>query len=310
MSHLLSILDSRAEDVLHSTSETALSNLKIFFDFLSSNLLLSSILNELMKDLPDAEALIAKMNSSRSMRLPSSYLEKIKACLSILSYMISKNEDPWHLMALAAATSDAAYINREVLHVFFTPLYKYIREKSVSIDSFQFLLLRFKLKSEWFARESLFNLYQQDMSKGESILDNQLRAYLFDQGINFPFSKPSSPSGEVDVLSIIEQKPIPLEIKLFDGENRSKSHIRQGLIQALSYASDYGEPSGYLVIFNVSKFNLIFRLSSKDVPQRLGIGDKTIYFFIINLFTPEEPASRRNLELYAIDEEYLLEKLN
>jgi len=193
---------------------------------------------------------------------------------------------------------------------FFLPVWEYLDEKIVSMDTFQYLLIRFKLNSEWFKREFLYSLYSSDTSKGELALDKELRAYLFNQGIDFPFSKPSSPSGEVDVLSMIERKPIPLEIKVFDGDSRNNSHIRQGLIQAFSYASDYGESSGYLVIFNVSRFNLIFRLTSKDVPQRVVIGDKTIYLFVVNLFAPEKSASRRNLEPHEITEEYLLKEMN
>ena len=307
MSQLPNVLESRTMDVLNSTSDTALSNLKIFFEFLESNLLLKSILDELMKDLPDAEPLIEGIKTKRRVRLPSSYLEKVKACLSILQYMIEQNEEPWQLMDSVSTSQNVDVITGEALKEFFVPVVKYIDEKTVVIDSFQYLLVRFKLKSEWFEKEYLFSLYGRDTTKGESVLDNTLRAYLFDQGINFPFSKPSSPSGEVDVLSVIEQKPIPLEIKVFDGNGRSRSYVRQGFKQAFSYAKDYGEPSAYLVIFNVSQYDLMFKLSSPDMPQRLVIGDKTIYIFIINLYPHDEPASKRDLKPYVIDEKYLLE---
>lgn len=308
MSQLRSLLESRTMDVLHSTADTALSNLKIFLEFLESNLLLKSILDELKKDLPDAEPLIADIKTKRRIRLPSSYLEKVKACFSILQNMIEKNEEPWGLMSFVSALRNVDAMTQETLRQFFVPVAKYIDAKVISIDSFQYLLLRFKLKSEWFDKEHLFKLYNSNTTKGESILDNVLRAYLFDQGINFPFSKPSSPSGEVDVLPVIEQKPIPLEIKVFDGDGRSKSHVRQGFTQAFNYAKDYGESSAYLVIFNVSQYQLMFKLSSQDIPQRLVIGDKTIYVFIINLYPHDKPASKMDLKPYEIDEKYLLKK--
>jgi len=307
MSQLRNIFESRTMDVLHSTADTVLNNLKIFFDFLNSDLLLRSILDELSKDLPDPEPLMSQIQNTRSITLPPSYLEKVKACLSILRHMIEKNEEPWQLMSFVSASGNLDVMTDEVVKEFFVPVCKYIDEKIASIDSFQYLIVRFKLKSEWFERENLFNLYSGNTSKGESILDKALRAYLFDQGIEFPFSKPSSPSGEVDVLSIIKQKPIPLEIKVFDGEGRSQSYVRQGFRQAFNYAKDYGEPSAYLVIFNVSQHDLIFKLSSPNIPQRLVIGDKTVYIFTINLYSHEETASKRDLKPYVIDEKYLLE---
>jgi hypothetical protein len=269
--------------------------------------LLKSVLEELSKDLPDPEPLMSQIKTTRRIILPSSYLEKVKACLSILRHMIEKNEEPWQLMSFVSASGNVDAMTKEALREFFVPVCKHIDEKITSIDSFQYLIIRFKLKCEWFEREDLFNLYSGNTSKGESVLDRALRAYLFDQGIDFPFSKPSSPSGEVDVLSIIKQKPIPLEVKVFDGEGRSQSYVRQGFRQAFNYAKDYGEPSAYLVIFNVSQHDLIFKLSSPNIPQKLAIGDKTICVFTINLYPHEEPASKRDLKPYEIAEEYLLE---
>jgi len=305
---LRSILNNRANDVLFSRHDTALGNLKIFFEFIENNLILKSVLEELSKDLPDPEPLIAQIKNSRRAVLPSSYLYKVRACLSLLKYMIEKNEQPWEIMAHISASRNINSLTSEAFQEFFVPVYKYIDERIISIDSFLYFLIRFKLKCEWFEREKLFNLYSKDTSKGESNLDKILRAYLFDQGIDFPFSKPSSPSGEVDVLSVIKQKPIPLEVKIFDGKGRSRSHIRQGFRQALNYAKDYDAPSAYLVVFNVSHYDLVFKLSSLEFPQKLAIDNKTIYFFSINLYPYEKSASKRDLKIYEITEEYLLKK--
>lgn len=138
-------------------------------------------------------------------------------------------------------------------------------------------------------------------------MDSSLREYLFNQGVDFPFSKPSSPSGEVDVLSIVKEKPVPLEVKVFDNEGKTQSHVKQGVIQAYCYAKDYGEPSAYLVVFNVSERELFFKLNSTEIPQRVVMGDKTIYLFIVNLFCFEETASKRKINSAIIEETYLLE---
>lgn len=308
MSQLRNKFENRAMDVLYSRADTSLTNLKIFFEFLNGDLLLRSIFEELSRNLPNPETLVLQMKTTKKIILPSIYLEKVRACLSILLHLVEKNEEPWHMISFSVSRSrNADTMTEEVMKEFFVPICNYFEERIASLDSFQYILTRFKLRAEWFSKESLFDLYKKDESKGESVLDRMLRSYLFDEGINFPFSKPSSPSGEVDVLSVVDQKPIPLEIKVYDANGRSQSHIRQGLRQAFNYSRDYGEPSAYLVVFNVSENDLAFELNLKDIPQRLIIGDKTIYIFTVNLFPHEESASKRDLKRVVIDEKYLLE---
>jgi hypothetical protein len=304
---LKEVLVSRANDVLNSRHDTVLSNLKIFFEFLDSDVLLKSIKQELMDNLPDAKPMIDKWSGNRQITLPASYLEKVKTCFAFLVYSIENNYDPWGLMVMISREEDINMLTTEAMHEFFDPVAKYFEEKITAIDSFQYLLIRFKAQTEWFERENLLSRYSKDTGKGESVLDLSLREYLFNQGVDFPFSKPSSPSGEVDVLSIVKQKPIPLEVKVFDNEGRTQAHVKQGVVQAFCYAKDYGETCAYLVVFNVSDREVLFKLSSLDVPQRIVIGDKTIYIFVINLFNFKDTASKRKIEPAIIEEKYLLE---
>jgi len=226
MFQLKSVLQNRARDVLSSTSDTALGNLKISFELLDSNPMLKSVLDELMKNLPNPEPLIAKIKSTRRIILPSSYSEKVKACLSVLQHMIKKNEELWQLVSFVSASRNVNVMTREALKEFFEPVYVYITEKVGSMDLLQYLLLRFKFKSEWFKKQDLYDSCCRDTTRGEETLDKALRSYLFDQGIDFPFSKPKSPSGEVDIISLIKQEPIPLEVKVFDGDGRNRSYVK------------------------------------------------------------------------------------
>jgi len=269
--------------------------------------MLRTILDELMKDLPDPQVIIANMQKARRFELPPTYREKVQSCLSVLLYIVKENKEPHTIFFDVFHAGDLDYLTKKIVDALFSPLFKYIDEQIKNVNSFQYLLIRFKAKSEWFDQSTLYNRYIENTGIGESTLDCALREYLFDQGISFPFSKPSSPSGEVDVLSLIENKPVPLEIKVFDGLRKSQNHIRQGLRQAISYAKDYGEPSAYLVIFNVSENEIVFKLSQKEVPQRVNLGDKTIFIFVVNLFPHEKTASKRDLKTVSIEETYLLE---
>jgi hypothetical protein len=129
MIRLREVLRNRASDVLNSRVDTALSNLKIFFEFLDSELQLKSIKQELMKNLPDANSLIQDFEHKRRLAFPAIYIEKVRNCLSILLYWIEKNIEPWQLMIQFSSGGDVNTYTREAMLEFFTPVAKYIEEK-------------------------------------------------------------------------------------------------------------------------------------------------------------------------------------
>ena len=179
------------------------------------------------------------------------------------------------------------------------PLIDFLKDKIDDTGSVLYCLERFKLKSEWFRRKELHHLYEEDMQRGEFVLDRELRAGLYDEGIDYPFSQPSSPSGEVDVAALLEtEDPIVLEIKVFDpGKGRGKSHLKQGFNQVLRYANDYNKSTGYLVIFNCTNRQLAISpdetLLSAFPPSIVHAG-KTIFVIPIDIHPYMPSASKEN----------------
>ena len=166
------------------------------------------------------------------------------------------------------------------------------------------LIERFKLKAEWFRRKELYALYEGDTSAGEASLDRELRANLFEGGIDYPFSQPSSPSGEADIVALLgSDDPLVLEVKVFDPDrSRDKRHLRQGFHQVLRYANDYNQSLGYLVIFNCSDRQLVISPeegSGTEFPPRITYGGKTFFVMVIDIHpdtasaSKEKPASRQ-----------------
>lgn len=144
-------------------------------------------------------------------------------------------------------------------------------------------------------------------------MDQALRQYLFDQGIDYPFSTPLSPSGRADVVAGLQApEPIIIEVKIFDPDGgRDGSYIRRGFRQIYDYLSDYNKTVGYLVIFSVSGRSLQFKLTSSEYPQRIEFNNRVIYLVVIDIFPHEEPASKRGpLEPYVIEENYLTASSN
>lgn len=160
-------LERRAMAVVNSRTDTALSNLKIFFEFLDSDIQLKTMMQELKKDLPDVKPMMTNLGITRRLTLPPVYLQKVKTCLSILLYMIKENCEPYQITINVSAYQDADILTKEAMREFFIPVAQYIEEKIVSIDSFQYQLIRYKLQAEWFHKESLLSSYNKDTKKGD-----------------------------------------------------------------------------------------------------------------------------------------------
>ena len=183
------------------------------------------------------------------------------------------------------------------------PLINFLHDQIDDGGNVLYLIERFKLKAEWFRRKDLYALYKGDTSAGEASLDQELRANLFEGGIDYPFSQPSSPSGKADIVALLgSDDPLVLEVKVFDPVlSRGKSHLRQGFHQVLRYAGDYNQSLGYLVIFNCSDRQLAISSeepSGAEFPPRITYGGKTFFVIPIDIHpdtasaSKEKPSSR------------------
>ena len=157
-----------------------------------------------------------------------------------------------------------------------------------------YLLWRYKRWAEWFEAERLREVYGSD---GENGLDHDLRRFLFESGVDHPFSQPRSPSGQADVVAGLEtHDPLVLEIKVWDSQKPYKvDRVRDGLRQAIAYTDDYGKDVGYVVVFNLDPLPLQFigEANSTELPARI-VKDHTYYFLSINIAEQKKPASQRD----------------
>ena len=106
--------------------------------------------------------------------------------------------------------------------------------------------------------------------------------FLFDQGIDYPFSSPKSTSGRADIIGSIDTSdPIVLEIKIFDRtKGYGKNRIKDGFTQVVKYANDYNKEIGYLVIFNADSGEINFKFPDKNnlFPPMITFNHKTFFF--------------------------------
>ena len=273
--------------------------------FLDGNQYTRSLLNELeVSTAVDFEQWVSEQGI-RNVQFPHSEAGRAKVCYGILKRCASDNNGEewvrWTRAFSSETNFDAKF--RDLTEAVVDPFVNFLHDQIDDGGNILYLLERFKLKAEWFRREELYGLYQGDTSVGESSLDQELRASLFEGGVDYPFSQPSSPSGKADIVALLgSDDPLVLEVKVFDPDrSRGKSNLRQGLHQVLRYANDYNQSLGYLVIFNCSDRQLVIsseEASGAEFPPRITYGGKTFFAIPIDIHpdiasaSKEKPASR------------------
>jgi hypothetical protein len=170
---------------------------------------------------------------------------------------------------------------------YINPVVIFLSDQLEESSNMLYLLEKYKSRSEWFFRESLTKTYQNNSRQGESKLEEDLRLFLFDQGIDYPFSTPSSASGRADVVSMLHtDDPLVLEIKVYDETKGYKlNRIIDGFSQIVKYANDYNKYIGYLVVFNMDAINFEIKQSEtvKSITTKIIFEGKSFYLIFINL---------------------------
>jgi hypothetical protein len=149
----------------------------------------------------------------------------------------------WHLLRQWSATPQAALdFGKDIDHSadyhqsvrvateqIVEPLIEYLQEHLGEATDVIYLLERYVRRLEWFEKQPLWVAYESDRSHGEVVYDTDLRRFLFEQGIDFPFSQPRSASGEADVVAeLSSDDPLVCEVKLFDGDSCGKAYVGKG----------------------------------------------------------------------------------
>lgn len=159
-----------------------------------------------------------------------------------------------------------------------------------------YLLLRYKCWAEWFEVKRLRQVYSDE---GETGLDRDLRRFLFESGIDYPFSQPDVPGGRVDIVAGLETgDALVSEVKVWDSaKNYRVNRVCDGLRQVMHYATKYGKDRGYVVVFNLDPEPLVFEgeTDTDRWPARTEHGGRTYYFIAIDII-PEyvKPVSQRD----------------
>ncbi|MFI1354856.1 hypothetical protein ACH4TV_14975 [Streptomyces sp. NPDC020898] len=218
----------------------------------------------------------------------------------IIWWFIQRWADGADPFGVAQSFSVSKYLDvilREMTEQTVRPFVEYLMEQLGSASEVLYMLERFARRLEWFDQAELYAKYGADTKHGEDTYDTHLRKFLFDQGIDYPFSQPKSASGQVDVVSGLDgDDPLVCEVKLYDTSRKGYGvpYVAKGFRQALDYAHDYSKSVAYLVTFNLSDQGLQMPTDevTKPWPPRLHVDGVTVYLVTVNA-KPLPSASKR-----------------
>ena len=294
--------------VINSDDKTLSTNINILLAFLNENFITKTIIDELRLN-PNYNSewnftQLGGMHGSVDLNLPNDEEGYAALSLSILEKYVNDTRSLINLFYRFVRKQPIRYFN----NIFTKKLMEYIDMRIDEGNIILYILNKYKVYCEWFNKEELMQEYMNNTIRGEDLLTRDLRKYLFNQGIDFPFSEPSTPSGKPDLIYGIDtQDPLALEVKLFGGQNNyNKDYIKKGFKQAYHYAKDYNKEYGYLLIFNLGENILSFNLNNKDDFLSVQYGNKIIFLIVVNLNINKSASQNKNLENVIIDENYLV----
>jgi len=272
-------------------------SLKQFWGFLKSHPIFNGILDDLEHRNPLMEVEAEKIVNDKQALAFDNEIENV-----VVSYFVLKkcveSDNQYIEVNVGRTYSHESKHNDSLEHfksLFLELLYEYLDEQLDDQRAILALLRRYKHKCEWFQREYLFNLWNNDTARGEKHLALHLYEYLHDQGLDFVI-EPSSVSGEADLVAAQKSDdPLIADVKIFTPErSKGKEYITKGFNQIYLYTVDFNESFGYLIIYKICEEDLKFTLSNQEQSTPFVVhNNKTIFIVTIDVFPHETSASKR-----------------
>jgi len=258
---------------------------QFLFDKLHNEASIRCIFNDLIYKYPHTEEDILNMLKKGIDRYKfENDIEHAAFNYQFCNWIIENGKDFRYLIHVGSDYNDTLEYYKDNI---VSPLIDYIHDQIDKVSYILYILEKYKLRTEWFTKNDLMTKYKNAVKSFEELLEEDLRLFLFDQGIDYPFSTPKSASGRADVVSLIDTSdPLVLEIKIFDSaKGYRKERIQGGFAQIVKYTHDYHKDTGYLVVFNMDNLEIEIEGNEADNkwPNRYIFNGKTYYIIFINM---------------------------
>ncbi len=287
--------------------------------FFFNNIETTSLTKGVIQDAIDKNPAIVEQVETAKKQLSSGYggfrLSKIQFdneshiagfLYSLHQYFISEKVDAIALVQ-NHSTSGGKHAEQQESFIiqYIQPITNYIEDVLDESSSVLYLLEKYKIRTENFLRKELLNRYKSLDKSYEQLLEDDLRLYLFDNGIDNPFSTPKSASGRADIVGLLDTSdPLVLEIKIYDEKKGyKKQRVIDGFNQVVRYSNDYNKPVGYLVVFVIDHVTFMLQnsVNEKTWPIKIENQGKAYYVIFINLFDGSSASSSKTPESILIE---------
>ncbi|WP_202925390.1 hypothetical protein [Mucilaginibacter sp. 14171R-50] len=292
-----------------ATNEQFGHQLKYCINNIEKNKLLFSLISDSIIQYPFSQEQLKEMGDNDYGAPDLSFEDEVQHasyCYQFLKYFIQEYKDYnlHHYTNFHGGNFEET--KKNVIEELITPLFYYLHDKLDKSNSIVYLLEKYKRRTEWFTYKDLLKEYQNATKSYEQIFEDDLRLFLFDQGIDYPFSTPKSTSGRGDIIGAIEtDDPLIIEIKVLDKDKSyGKQRVIDGFSQIIKYTNDYSKDLGYLVIFNTDNIEIEFVLNEKNnlFPPMISFNNKTYFIVVINLHTGISASKIGTTEVLTINE--------
>lgn len=280
-------------------------NARYFLEWAESTPVLAALLASIRRGDPDLdpEQWLSSDVTYHGVRWPGTESGRSKVVLWMLENAVENAQNGWMVPHGFSHEQNLDSQLRDFNDIAVEPLIDYLDERLSAETDLLYLFERYRRQVHWFEQDRLWAEYSSDVSNGEAVYDRHLRRFLFEQGVDFPFSQVSSPSGRADITLVDQtEQPLPLEVKLFDGNRYGVSYIAKGLGQAYRYAEDYDQPEGYLVVLNLT--DDVIELPTDDPlagwPPRIQVEDRAVFIVVVQAAPRAKASLAGKPRVYAV----------
>ncbi len=274
-----------------------------FWSFLNSNLLLQSIISEVMQAHWDTWWKVACHNSMNRAEMHAEQRPKTHAeQAGMAACFLKKGWSPFerHLALMLIQSFDGVAENKGVFYnEVLVPLADYLIDRLNEQDAVSGQLMHFKQRCEWFNRNEMYRVATtipegETTDQVEDRLQETMYRYLHDHGISFQI-EPYSHKGRIDlILDQCGQRKTLIEAKVFDGDGRGKDHLRKGFHQTVVYANQFQATTAYLAVFRVVEKPLIVEtIGQVGFLKYVRVGSVMVFVLDIDVYPHEKAVSER-----------------
>jgi len=301
-----------------SNFENINNNYRFFMDRLKNTPVMSSILQTALSNYPLTTEQLneyhdAIFDNGSGNELSFSNEEHAAAVIYKLHNMFAEKNYDGRVLCQNLGGGDFQESLQGFLDNYIEPVVNYIHDELDEANFVLYLLEKYKKRTEWFLHKNLIEKYRLATNSYEQIFEDDLRLYLFDQGIDNPFSTPKSTSGRADIIGLIDTKdPLILEIKIYDSsKSYRKNRVIEGFAQIVKYSNDYNKNVGYLVIFNIDNVEIEIRSedADKNFPNKVLFNNKVYYILFINLNFETSASKTGTIKVEIITKEELIREI-